>query len=173
MVCPQPILTLSNNHGKTPQFSYHQGRFFQELNPKASTTMLRACLAGLILAGAAIPILLANKEKPYPYPVAYKFGYDYHQESVKEEAWQSSVQNRLSVPGAPQQPTLKLTRFWPRFPDTEEGAMNCWQERRKITPILYVDPNSHTQREPTAEERQLEKEGWIAGYMASVHGKKQ
>src|SRR5579859_6503299 len=92
-------------------------------------------LAGavVLVAGAGEPNPLAplaqvkrRKEKPYPYPVAVRFGFQYREESLKEDAWQAQFYGRHL--GAPK--GMSLTRFYPRYPDTEEGAAASWRERR-------------------------------------------
>ena len=106
----------------------------------------------------------ARKEKPYPYPVAYRFGFAYREESLREDAWQTRFYARHF--GAPA--GLGLTRFYPRYADTEDGAVASWRERRQAMPFVYIDPRSKTDREPTAAEKKLEQEGWVAGYLESV-----
>jgi hypothetical protein len=125
--------------------------------------VMRAPAALLILAAAAITLLAVGDSWPYPYPVAYKFGYQYREESLKEEGWQAQLHARNAFAQA----AVQLTQFWPRFADTEQGARACWAARRKIAPIPYFDARKAS-RQPTAEEAQLEQEGWVAGYMESV-----
>jgi hypothetical protein len=134
--------------------------------------MMRICVGLVLLAGVAAALVFARSEKPYPYPVAYKFGFDYREESVKEDGWQT--QFRAMHPGAGEEqvvssvPVVKLARFWPRFADTEGGARQSWEERQKIAPLPYLDAKTLKARQPTAAERKIEQDGWIAGYMASV-----
>ena len=146
--------------------------------------MVRACCGVLVLAGVALALLLAGrdgaltdlgsyksrKEKPYPYPVAYKFGFDYREESVKEDAWQARFHGRhLGVASVPApQGGVALTQFYPRYPDTEEGAARSWRERRQASPFVYIDPASRGCRAPTDAEKTLEREGWVAGYLESA-----
>jgi hypothetical protein len=133
--------------------------------------MLRICCGLVILAGAAAAVLVVQSGKPYPYPVAYKFGFDYREESVKEDAWQGQFRALHPNAGDAEEqgtPVVKLTRFWPRFADTEEGALESWKQRQKIAPLPYLDPKTRAARQPTEAELKIEKEGWIAGYMASV-----
>ena len=139
---------------------------------------MRAMCGALALAGAVLFFLAtgkedplsrlaevqSRKEKPYPYPVAYRFGFDYREESLKEDAWQTQFYGRHF--GAPV--GVSLTRFYPRYADTEGGAAASWRERRKAMPFVYIDPRSKTAREPTEQEKKLEQEGWVAGYLESV-----
>ncbi|HZY84993.1 MAG TPA: hypothetical protein VFE78_09190 [Gemmataceae bacterium] len=139
---------------------------------------MRAVWAALVLAGALLVLVAAGrenplarlagvgsrKEKPYPYSVAYQFGFDYREASVKEDAWQVRFHGRhAATPGG-----VSLTQFYPRYPDTADGAAASWRERRAAMPFVYVDARSQAGREPTAEEKKLEQEGWVAGYLESV-----
>jgi hypothetical protein len=126
--------------------------------------IMRALGAMVILAAVAITLLVVSGSQPYPYPVAYKFGYQYREESLKEEGWQAQFHAQNAFAHG----TVQLTRFWPRFADTEQGALACWRERRKTAPIPYLDSRTAARREPTAAETRLEKEGWVAGYMEST-----
>jgi hypothetical protein len=130
-------------------------------------------LAGalLLVAGAGEPDPLSplgqaerRKEKPYPYPVAVRFGFQYREESLKEDAWQTQFYGRH--PGAPA--GLGLTRFYPRYPDTEAGAVASWRERRQTMPFVYLAARSGADRQPTEREKELEREGWVAGYLESA-----
>jgi hypothetical protein len=127
--------------------------------------MVRAVGAILVVAVVALGLLVARGSRPYPYPVAYKLGYQYREESLKEEGWQEQFRTLHPYAGSG---GLKLTRFWPRFADSTEGAVACWGERRKALGIPYLETGTMRRREPTAEETRLEKEGWVAGYMESV-----
>jgi hypothetical protein len=129
---------------------------------------MRVCRWALVLAVVPAGIYLAREERAYPYPVAYRFGFDYREASLKECNWQKQFFARHEM-GQDTGGGIKLTQFWPRFPDTQEGAALCWQERRKVTPLPYFEPGSMTPREPTSEEVRLERQGWIAGYMDSVY----
>jgi hypothetical protein len=132
-----------------------------------------AVLAGAVLfvTGAGEPNPLAplaqaerRKEKPYPYPVALRFGFEYREESLKEDAWQTQFYGRhLGAPAG-----VSLTRFYPRYPDTEVGAAASWRERRQTMPFVYLASRSRATRQPTEAEKQLEQEGWVAGYLESV-----
>ncbi len=100
-----------------------------------------------------------RKEKPYPYPVAVRFGFEYREGSLKEDAWQTQFYGRhLGAPAG-----LGLTRFYPRYPDTEAGAVANWRERRQSMPFVYLAPGTGASREPTELEKSLEREGWVAG----------
>jgi hypothetical protein len=139
---------------------------------------MRAFCGALVLAGAVVllagsgkedplsPLLAvtARKEKPYPYPVAYQFGFTYREESLREDAWQ--MQFYGSHAGAPV--GVSLARFYPRYPDTEAGAVTSWRERRSAMPFVYLDARSRATRQPTEWEKKLEQEGWVAGYLESV-----
>jgi hypothetical protein len=139
---------------------------------------MRAFWGAAALAGAVVfvvgtgqqnplsPLAQAErrKEKPYPYPVAFRFGFEYREESLKEDAWQTQFYGRhLGAPAG-----VGLTRFYPRYPDTEAGAAASWRERRQAMPFVYLDPRSGGGREPTELEKRLEQEGWVAGYLESV-----
>jgi tetratricopeptide (TPR) repeat protein len=41
-------------------------------------------------------------------------------------------------------------QFYPRYPDNEQGARQCWKERRKTTPFVYFDcwTSAHNRRKP-------------------------
>jgi hypothetical protein len=128
--------------------------------------MKRTCAGILVLAGAAVAVALAPEKKPYPYPVAYKLGFDYREESVKEEAWQTSLAARAPFGPAAAGGGMSLPRFWPRYPDTESGALACWRERGKDVPILYLEKGRGNGTR--AEQEELAREGWVAGYLDSV-----
>jgi hypothetical protein len=134
--------------------------------------MKRVLCGVVILAGAAAALLVAQSGKPYPYPVAYKFGFEYREESVKEDAWQAQFRAlHPEADGVPQEGaarSVKLARFWPRYADSEAGALESWQQRQKVAPLPYLDPRTLAARQPTQTELKIEKKGWIAGYMASV-----
>jgi hypothetical protein len=104
--------------------------------------------------------------KPYPYPVAYKLGFDYREESVREEAWQTRLAARNPFLAESGGQAVSLPRFWPRYPDTEQGALACWQERGKDAPILYLDEGRG--RASRAEQQRLAQQGWVAGYLDSA-----
>ncbi len=132
-----------------------------------------AVLAGAVVfvAGTGEPDPLSSlaqaerrKEKPYPYAVAVRFGYQYREESRKEDAWQAQFYGRHA--GAPA--GTGPTRFYPRYPDTAAGAVASWRERRQTMPFVYLAPRSGSGREPTELEKKLEREGWVAGYLESV-----
>ena len=139
---------------------------------------MRAFCGAVVLAGAVVfvvgtaqpnplsPLAQAErrKEKPYPYPVAVRFGFEYREESLKEDAWQTQFYGRH--PGAPA--GMSLTRFYPRYPDTEAGAVASWRERRQTMPFVYSTPRSGAGRQPTELEKNLEREGWVAGYLESA-----
>ena len=139
---------------------------------------MRAFCGAAVLAGAVVFVVgtgepnpltplaqsVRRKEKPYPYPVAVRFGFEYREESLKEDAWQSQFYGRHL--GAPR--GVSLTRFYPRYPDTEAGADASWRERRRTMPFVYLAGRSGAGREPTEREKQLEREGWVAGYLESV-----
>jgi hypothetical protein len=130
--------------------------------------MVRAFAAIIALVALGVGLLVVDESRPYPYPVAYKFGYQYREESLKEEQWQARFRAlHSSVPMG--RPGIGLARFWPRFGDDREGARACWMARRKVTPIPYLDPGTIRARQPTPEETRLEEAGWIAGYLESVH----
>jgi hypothetical protein len=136
--------------------------------------MKRVVCGVVILAGAAAALLVAQSGKPYPYPVAYKFGFEYREESVKEDGWQAQFRAlHPQADGLEQEGTaaraVKLARFWPRYADTEDGALESWRQRQKVAPLPYLDPRTLAARQPTHAELKVEKEGWVAGYMASVH----
>jgi hypothetical protein len=139
---------------------------------------MRAFCGAAVLAGAVAFVVGAGepdplsalaqverrKEKPYPYPVAVRFGFAYREESLKEDAWQTQFYARhLGAPAG-----VSLTRFYPRYPDTEAGAAASWRERRHTMPFVYLAPRSGADRPPTEREKQLEQEGWVAGYLESV-----
>jgi hypothetical protein len=138
---------------------------------------MRTLWGALVVAGGVVfavtgkedplsPLLAvaARKEKPYPYPVAYHFGFGYREESIREDAWQTQFYGRHV--GAPA--GVNLARFYPRYPDTEAGAVASWRERRQAMPFVYIDPRTKAGREPTEPEKELEREGWVAGYLESV-----
>ena len=140
---------------------------------------MRAMWGALLLTGAVLAFGVtgregplstlararSRKERPYPYPVACRFGFDYRQESVKEDAWQTRFYAR-HLGAAPA--GVALTRFYPRYPDTEVGAAASWRDRRQTMPFVYFDPRTRAGREPTERETKLEREGWVAGYLESV-----
>jgi hypothetical protein len=129
--------------------------------------MRRTLLAGAALALAGAGLLVVDGSRPYPYPVAYTLGYQYREESLKEEQWQERFQV-LHAAGSPGAAGVGLTRFWPRFADDRVGACASWQARRKVAPLPYLQQGTLKARPPTAEETQLEREGWIAGYLESA-----
>jgi hypothetical protein len=131
---------------------------------------MRAWAGALVVAGAVLVVVFFPRERPYPYPVAYKFGFDYREASLKEERWQASLAARFAGvdPAVLGKRGVKLKKFYPRYPDSEEGAVRSWRERRTSTPILYVDEKTKAPREPTEGEAKLEREGWVAGYLDSV-----
>jgi hypothetical protein len=100
--------------------------------------------------------------------VAYRFGFDYREASLKEEGWQARLYARHPGHGTGEAGGVKLTRYYPRYPDTERGARESWRARREVTPFLYLESRSKARREPTAEETRWEEEGWVAGYLESV-----
>jgi hypothetical protein len=130
---------------------------------------LAAALLVLVHAGEEDPLspllaLAARKEQPYPYPVAYRFGFAYREESRREDAWQAQFYARH--PGG--QAAVRLARFYPRYPDTEQGAVACWRDRRQAMPFVYLDARSKVRRAPAEWEANLERAGWVAGYLESV-----
>jgi hypothetical protein len=125
--------------------------------------MLRRIAAIVILSAGVASFLVTDGSRPYPYPVAYKFAYQYREESLKEENWQGQFQALH-----PYASTGRLTRFWPAFADTPQGALECWMKTRKTLSIPYFHPGTMAPRRPTTEETALEQEGWVAGYMESV-----
>jgi hypothetical protein len=131
---------------------------------------VRTCCAALLLVGVAGLFLFSPRTKPYPYALAYKLGFDYREASVREEEWQAGLATRY--PGvdaaALEKAGVKLTKFFPRHPDTEQGALDSWAQRRQSSPFLYLDAKTKAARAPTPEEVKLEKEGWVAGYMDSA-----
>jgi len=153
--------------------------FLYEPPPKSmGGAKMRAFCGAVVLAGAVVFVAgtgepnplsaLARaerlKEKPYPYPVAVRFGFEYREGSLKEDAWQAQFYG--SHLGAPT--GVSLTRFYPRYPDTQAGAVASWRERRQTMPFVYLTPRSGAGREPNEREKKLEQEGWVAGYLESV-----
>jgi hypothetical protein len=132
--------------------------------------MMRACVCAAIVVGAAIAVLCSRQTMPYPYPVAYKLGFDYRESSLKEEELHNRLLARhpMAIPGARAPVGVKLTKFYPRYPDTEVGAVDCWNDRRKTCPIIYREARSDRPRAPTDEDVKLEREGWVAGYLESA-----
>jgi len=85
--------------------------------------MMRAVWGAVALSGAILfiaatgkedlrshlAVARARKEKPYPFPVAYRFGFAYREESLREDAWQTRFYAR-HLAGTPAGDALRLHR---------------------------------------------------------------